>query len=142
MWLAIHIFNTWNYSNTHGDSIGENNFTVMLVASMWNIYGDFLEGPGWTNALESYHQVMQLLFWKHHILQALARHLYQVIIQTPACNQHEIASFSTIKLKRPTLQYSDTILNMELLELVFIQTSTPWEKILNSCTPEEACTPG
>ena len=137
--FALAKFVQWKWPETHG----ENKFIAMLGGlhiemAMWKTYGDYLEGSGWTNALTladvASRGTADSFLKAHHLTKT--RHAHQVTalalakLQTEAFLQSEGGPYSDeakkawiqkMSLTSPTFQYWNTILEMELLGLMFIR---------------------
>ena len=136
---ALAKFIQWNWPDTHG----EQKFIAMfgglhIEMAMWNTYGDYLEGSGWTNALtqasiassgtaDSFLKASHLTRTRHaHQVTALALAKLQedAFLQTEGIHSNEFKGIWRQEMvqKSPTFQYWDTVLNMELLGLIFIRS--------------------
>ena len=132
-------FIQWNWPDTHG----ENKFIAMfgglhIEMAMWKTFGDYLEGSGWTNALtqagiassgtaNAFLEVSHLTRTRHaHQVSAVAL----ARLQTDAFQCTEGPHDENAKemwrqemvSRSPTFQYWDTVLNMQLLGLMFIRS--------------------
>ena len=106
---------------------------------MWKTYGDYLEASGWTTALteagiassgtaDSILKASHLTRTRHaHQLSALALAKLQqdaflgMVTEKPHDDQTKDAWRQDMISKSPTFQYWDTILNMEILGLIFVR---------------------
>ena len=102
---------------------------------MWTTYGDYLEGCGWTNVLiqagvassgtaDSFLKASHLTRTRHvHQLTAFALGKLQDDAFLHAQSEETKEKWrQKIIQKCPIFQYWDTILNMELLRLIFIRS--------------------
>ncbi len=136
---ALAKFTQWNWPETHG----EEKFIAMMGGlhiemAMWKTYGDYLEGSGWTNALtqaavassgtaDSFLKATHLTRTRHaHQVSALALAKLRdsAFLHTGGAHSDEAkeAWRQEMVQKSPTFQYWDTVLNMELLGLIFIRS--------------------
>ena len=108
-----------------------------IEMAMWTTYGDYLEGSGWINALtqagiassgtaNSFLKASHLTRTRHaHQVTALALAKLQeeAFLQTEGAHSDEAKeTWRQEMLRSPTFQYWDTVLNMELLGLIFIRS--------------------
>lgn len=136
---ALAKFTQWNWPDTHG----EEKFVAMfgglhIEMAMWTTFGDYLEGSGWTNVLtqagiassgtaDSFLKTSHLTRTRHaHQVTALALAKLQEDAFQCTEGAHNSEAKETWKQamvqKSPTFQYWDTVLNMELLGLIFIKS--------------------
>lgn len=129
----------WRWPATHG----EDKHVVMLGGlhiemAMWNTFGDYLEGSGWTTALtqanvassgtaDSFLNASHLTRTRHgHQVSLLALHKLQdeaFLSCTDGSHNAETkeAWRQSMKKKSPTFQYWDTVLQIELLGLLLVR---------------------
>ena len=130
----------WNWPQTHG----EDKCVVMfgglhIEMAMWKTFGDYLEASGWTTALteagiastgtaDSFLKASHLTRTRHaHQVSALALAKLQhnaflyMMPEGPHDEKTKEAWRQDMIRKSPTFQYWDTILNMELLGLIFVR---------------------
>ena len=129
----------WKWPNVHG----EDKFTVMfgglhIEMTMWKTYGDYVDGSGWTNALiqagiassgtaDSFLKASHLTRTRHaHQVTALvlAKLQDEAFLHNRGVINDEAKEEwkQEMAQKSPTFQYRDTVLNMELLGLMFIRS--------------------
>ena len=105
---------------------------------IWTTYGDYLQGSGWTSALtqagiassgtaDSFLKASHLTRTRHaHQVTALALAKLQddAFLHTEGTRDDEAKETWRQEMvqKSPTFQYWDTILNMELLGLIFVRS--------------------
>ena len=135
---ALAKFIQWNWPDTHG----EEKFIPMfgglhIEMAMWKTYGDYLEGSGWTNALteagiassgtsDSFLKASHLTRTRHaHQVTALVLAKLQedafLITEGEHSDEAKEAWRQQMVQKSPTFHYWDTVLDMELLGLIFIR---------------------
>ena len=137
---ALAKFVRWNWPQTHG----EDKCVVMfgglhIEMAMWKTYGDYLEASGWTTALteagiassgtaDSILKASHLTRTRHaHQVSALALSKLQqdaflgMVTEKPHDDQTKDVWRQDMISKSPTFQYWDTILNMEILGLIFVR---------------------
>ena len=136
---AIAKFTQWKWTDTHG----EGKFIAMfgglhIEMVIWTTYGDYLQGSGWTSALtqagiassgtaDSFLKASHLTRTRHaHQVTALALAKLQddAFLHTEGTRDDEAKETWRQEMvqKSPTFQYWDTILNMELLGLIFVRS--------------------
>ena len=129
----------WNWPDTHG----ENKFIAMfgglhIEMAIWRTFGDYLEGSGWTSALtqagiatsgtaDAFLKVSHLTRTRHaHQVTtvALARLQTEAFLCTEGPHDdNAVETWRQEMISRsPTFKYSDTVLNMQLLSLMFIRS--------------------
>ena len=132
---ALAKFTQWKWPDTHG----EDNFVAMfgglhIEMAMWTTYGDYLEGSGWTNPLSQAGIASSGFLKASHLTRT--RHAHQVtalalgklqenafLYTDEACHDEDKETWrQNMVQKSPTFQYWDTILNIELLGLIFIRS--------------------
>ena len=132
-------FIQWRWSDTHG----EDKIIVMfgglhIEMAMWNTYGDYLEDSGWTNALtqagvaspgtaDSYLKASHLTRTRYaHQVTALtlAKLQYEAFMETSGPHDDKAMEDWRKKMVQvsPTFQYWDTVLEMEIIGLIFIRS--------------------
>lgn len=134
---ALAKFTQWKWPHTHGA------FIVMMGGlhiemAIWKTFGDYLEGSGWTCALaeagiatsgtaDSFLSASHVTKTRHsHQVTALALEKLQedafLLTEGPHDDETKVSWRKAMVEKSPTFQYWDTILNMELLGLIFIRS--------------------
>ena len=129
----------WKWPTTHG----EDKHVVMLGGlhiemAMWNTFGDYLEGSGWTNALtqaniascgtaDSFLKASHLTRTRHgHQVSLLALYTLQdeaflSCTDGPHNAETKEAWIRNMVERSPTFQYWNTVLHFELLGLIFVR---------------------
>ena len=123
----------WKWPDTHG----EEKFIAMfgdlhIDIAMWTTYGDFLEGSGWTNTLTqagvaysgTSDSFLHLTRTRHaHQVTALSLGKLQDDAFLHAQSEETKEKWRQKMIqKSATFQYWDTILSMEILDLIFIRS--------------------
>ena len=135
---ALAKFTQWKWPQTHGES----QFVILsgglhIEMAVWNTYGDYLEGSGWTSVLTqagiTSSGTADSFLKAAHLTRT--RHAHQISVLSLANLQNdpflkcdvlhndttkEIWQKNMIK-KSPTFQYWDTVLNMEIIGLIFVR---------------------
>ncbi len=128
----------WYWPHTHG----ENKYVVFfgglhIEMAIWKTIGDYLEASGWTTALaqadiassgtvDSFLKASHLTRTRHaHQVSALALAKLQeeafLKTERPHNDKTKEAWRQEMITKSPTFQYWNTILNMEILGLIFVR---------------------